>query len=267
MVRGAPLLRRVMPHVMPGRNESAIYLQDKIEIAGTLEYLSKRESVGGKATLFHAVLAAFVRTLAERPQLNRFVAGRRLYQRREISLSFAVKKKFSDAAPITTVKRVFDPRDRLSDVIRRVDESIGEGRGEGPTASEREMSAAAFFPRSALRGVFWMQRVLDYWNLLPAALIRNDPLYASAVAANLGSLGLPVPFHHLFEYGTVSLFLAVGKIEKAPVVDGSGGLAVREVLPVTFTFDDRICDGYYCARSLERFRELLMSPAQLDSSA
>ncbi len=161
------------------------------------------------------------------------------------------------------MKVSFTGAETLPEVRARALAAVGEGRGDRPTTSEKEMDVVTRLPRSLLRFVMWAQRALDYFNLLPAAMIRSDPLYASAFLANLGSIGLDAPYHHLYEYGTVPVFVAIGRIHKAPVVDADGNLAVRRVVTVKYTLDERIADGFYCARSLERFRELVQAPAPL----
>lgn len=259
-------LRRLMPHLMPGRNESIVFFEQQFELTGTLAYLKRRaaDPEGPHLTFFHVVLAALVRIFHERPQMNRFVVGRRLYQRKGIELSFAVKKKFHDEAPLTTVKITFEPTDTLEDVARRVEAAIGVGRGEAQTGTEKEMGFFTALPRSVLRFSMWLQGVLDYFNLLPGAMIRPDPLYASMFLANLGSVGIDAPFHHLYEYGTTPLFGTIGKIHKAPVVTPEGELAVRDVVKLRYSFDERIADGFYCARSLELFQRLVEAPEALE---
>ncbi len=265
-VRKLPLLRRFMPFLMPGRNESAVYFEQTFRVEGTLAWLARVNSnrQARRMGFFHVVLAAVVRTLVERPQLHRFIVGRRVYQRRKLELSFAVKKSFDDAAPLTTVKVRFEPTDTLNEIPARIDAAIQVGRGREQTASEKEMRFVARLPRALLRLVMWGQRFLDYFGLLPGSMIRSDPLYASAFLANLGSLGIDAPFHHLYEYGTVPIFVAIGRIRQAPVVDANGELAVGQVVTLRYTFDERIADGFYCARSLERFQQLIQNPALLE---
>ena len=53
------------------------------------------------------VLHALATVLHDRERLNRFTAGRRIYQRRGVLVSFAAKKALSDDAPLATVKREF----------------------------------------------------------------------------------------------------------------------------------------------------------------
>ena len=263
-IKNLSTLRRFMPFLMPGRNEAVVYFQQTLDLSRTLPWL---EAVNAdrdeEITFFHVLLCALVRTLHERPRLNRFIAGRRVYQRNEISLAFAVKKSFEDEAPITSVKIVFEPDDDLETVGRRIREAVGQGRDKREMTSETEMRVLGALPRSVLSAIMGLQRWLDYWNLLPWAMIKDDPLYSSLFLANLGSIGLDAPFHHLFEYGTVPIFACIGRIKKAPIVDANHQLAVGDVVDLRFSLDERIADGFYCARSLERFQAYVEDPQTL----
>ena len=106
----------------------------------------------------------------------------------------------------------------------------------------------------------WVQRLLDGWNLLPSAMIKPDPLYSSVFLANLGSIGLEAPFHHLYEYGTTPLFAVIGRIHKEQWIDDDGAVDVRDTVIIRWTFDERICDGLYCARSLDLMKGFLAAP-------
>ena len=215
-------------------------------------------------SLFQVILCATVRTLALRPRLNQFVVGRRVYLRNAIELSFVVKKAFTDEGGMTMVKVAFDGDDTLERAARRVDEAIGVGRDEQPTSSEQEMSLVTRLPRFLVRFLVWGQRALDYFNLLPAGLIRPDPLYTSAVLANVGSLGIDSAYHHLYEHGTASLFAVIGRVQKTPLVNERGEVSVRDAVSIKFSFDERVADGFYCARSLELFRAFIEDPEILE---
>jgi hypothetical protein len=106
-------------------------------------------------------------------------------------------------------------------------------------------------------------RRLDAWGLLPASFSADDPLYASAFVANLGSVGLDAAYHHLYEYGTIPIFVTLGRLHRAPLVRADGSLGIREVFTLRYTYDERIEDGFYAARALERLQALLETPAQL----
>jgi len=254
----------MMPFVMRGRNEAAVYFTQRLDVGPTLAWIEAQRAAGRDVSFFQVVLAAFVRTLAERPKMNRFVSGGRLYDRRGISISFAVKKRFDDDGGLSTVKIFFAPEDTIDAVGARVQEAIAGGRSESKSASEKEMALVTRLPGPIISLIMRIQRLLDAWNLLPAAMIRVDPMYASLFCANLGSIGLTAPFHHLYEYGTVPLFAVIGAIHKGTWVDAEGETSVRDVVEIKWTLDERIADGFYCARGLQLVAEFLADPGALD---
>jgi len=270
LVKDVSTLRRMMPFLMRSRNEAAVYFEQDIDVTHTLAFLDR---INGEArrenqiTFFHTMLAAYVRVLGERPRLNRFVVGKRLYQRTTIDLGFAVKKAYADDGGMTAVKVRFEADDTLERVAQRVDAQLLVGRGTAETSSEQEMRWLNHLPRSALAGAVSLQRALDHFNLLPAAMIDPDPLYSSMFLANLGSIGLDAAFHHLYEYGTTPIFVVIGQVKKTPVVREDGRIEARDLVLVRYTLDERIEDGYYCARSLERFKALLTRPEALEGAS
>ena len=264
-VRDLPLLRRFMPFIMPRRNDSVVYFEQTVRVDRTLEYLDAQNAKGGpKLSFFHVVLAAATRALKHRPHMHRFIVGRKVYDRNAIDLSFAVKKAMTDGAKLTTVKVRMDPDEPLSRVPARIDAQINVGRSEETTTSEKEMAVVSALPGFLLRFVMWAQGVLDARGLLPRSMIKNDPMYASIFLANLGSVGLDSPFHHLYEYGNVSIFMAIGNIHDAPVVD-DGQLAVGKVCKIRYSFDERVADGYYAARGLDMVQGFIEDPSVLES--
>ncbi|HNF96831.1 MAG TPA: 2-oxo acid dehydrogenase subunit E2 [Pseudomonadota bacterium] len=94
-------MRRMMPYILRTRNESCVYFEQKLDLSETLPYLAKLNAQLGRSktdeiNFFHLLLAATARVFSERPELNRFVSGGKIYQRRHIELSFAIKKERSD---------------------------------------------------------------------------------------------------------------------------------------------------------------------------
>jgi hypothetical protein len=268
-VDDAPPMRRMMPHLMPGRNESAVYFEQIIDVTETLAYLARRNQGAGEkqVTLFQIVLAAMLRTFVERPDLNRFVVGRRLYRRRAIEFGFAIKRAMRDDAGLTTAKVTFDASDDLDAVGAKMRGDIRSAKRGAESKSDVEMRVLTRLPRFLLRFLMACQRWLDYFGLLPYALIEKDPLYSSLFLTNLGSVGLDSAYHHLYEYGTCPFFAALGRVKKA-VVPGPDDLpVVRDVVSLKFVFDERITDGLYCARSLELFRTYVMYPDRLEAPA
>ena len=101
----------------------------------------------------------------------------------------------------------------------------------------------------------------------PTALIKDDPLYASAFIANLGSVGLDAAFHHLYDYGTIPIFVTMGRVHRTPLVHDDGSVGSHEVFTLRYTYDERVEDGFYAARALERLAACLASPDELTAGA
>lgn len=259
--RDVPALRRMMPFVMRGRNESAVYFEQVVDLTRTLPWIEAYNAAHPhRVTLFHVLLGAMARTLADRPRLNRFVSGRRIWERRGIWLAFSAKKRMDDAAPLTTVKLRFEPDEPFPAMVERLAASVGEARSDRASSVEREVGLLLRLPTLVLGLAVALVRWLDAVNLAPRALIGHDPMYASAFVANLGSLKLDAAYHHLYEYGNCPLFVTVGRIEDVPVVAADGALGVRRVARLRYTFDERVEDGLYCVRALELLRERVEDP-------
>ena len=160
---------------------------------------------------------------------------------------------------------MFDPKDTIEDTCRRVEELIEIGKDrKRETDSEKEMRFVTKLPIFLIRWLVAIQRVFDWYGLLPRFMTRNDPLYSSAYVVNLGSVGLEAAYHHLYEYGNIPFFVVLGKVKKAPVVTVEGELAPRDVINIRYTFDERITDGFYTSTALERFREYMEDPELLE---
>ncbi len=258
-VRDVPPIRAIMAYLMRGRNESAVYHDTLYDIGRTRAWLKAyNRSHPDRATLFHLFAWACARALHERPELNRFVSGGRLYQRNEVAFSFAVKPEWHDHAALVTVKLVAPRDEPFPAFVRRMTLAIDEARTR-PRAIDREVALVMHLPGPLLRLGVALVRALDAWNLLPGFFMKNDPMYASLFLANLGSAGVSDAYHHLYEYGTVSIFGALSAPARVPVAL-DGAIVSRETIRVRWTFDERIHDAFYAARSLRVTQRILEDP-------
>lgn len=260
-VRNESLERRIMPFLMPGRNDSAVYHAAVYDITRTRRWLRayNRANPPQAATLFHMFLWACAKGLAAYPRMNRFVVGHRLYDRRGIELAFAAKHEFSPEAPTFTVKQTVREDASFAETTANLATAIRDGREGKKCAVDRELSWALWLPALVLKLMLWLWAVADRWGLLPRALIADDPMYASLFVANLGSVGLNNTFHHLYERGTVSIFAVLGAAQKGMVI-GKQGPELKDTMEVRWTFDERITDGYYAATSLRHVRAIMEDP-------
>lgn len=259
-VSDLPRVRRAMPYLMAGRNESAVFHESVYDLSRTGPWLAAyNHSHAEPARLFHLLVYAFARALHERPGLNRYVSGGRIYQREAVTVSFAAKYAFEDHAPFVTVKLAVPFSDDLPALVPRLRRAVEDARAGRRGPVDQELRLLLVLPGFLIRAAFALVRRLDAWNLLPRSFLEPDPMHTSLFVANLGSVGIDNAFHHLYEYGTCSLFAAVGRAGPR-VFAGGEGAEVREALRVGWTFDERINDGHYCTASLAIAQRLVEDP-------
>jgi hypothetical protein len=261
LVRNAHPYRKMIPFLMPGRNESIVLYEDYADAARLEGYLARLRDTGGvDADVTHCLVAAVAQSLGAHPELNRFVVGKRLYQRDAPTVTFSMKRKRLDrAAKLAAVKVRLSGTESFEEICRVINERVGTERSRAKTFADKELGLLTRLPRPVLSLCLRVLGWLDYHNLAPASLLEQDAFYASAFIANLGSLGMNAGYHHLYEYGTCPLFMTVGRIEERPwVVDGE--IVVRRVLPIRWSYDERVDDGLTAKRGMDAVRDRLENP-------
>jgi hypothetical protein len=261
LVEDVPRTRAIMPFIMETTGESVVFFEQELDLSLTLPWLKETgERLGHRLSLFPLLMLAISETLHERPRLNRFVSGQRLYQRDEVQISFAAKKSLDDDHPFSTVKRTFPQGQSISEAVTLLQGDIRAARGSELSPIDKELRIFLALPRPLLAMATRLLKWLDFHNMAPAALLADDPMYCSVFVANLGSVKLDAAYHHLYEYGNCPLFCVVGKTHQAlRVVDGAP--VVRDIAVLKWTLDERVEDGLYCTSSLELLRERMENPA------
>ena len=132
-------------------------------------------------------------------------------------------------------------------------------RSNTQTYADKEYSLLTAMPRFMLRLGVWFVRLLDDVNLLPYSFIQNDGLYCSAFIANVGSLGMPAGYHHLYEWGNCPIFITIGAVEER-VVAIEGNALVQKILPMRIAFDERINDALGVKKAVQEIQDRLGHP-------
>jgi pyruvate/2-oxoglutarate dehydrogenase complex dihydrolipoamide acyltransferase (E2) component len=253
----------LMPYVMRGRNESAVYYSKSIDITPALEYLTDRKEHGNYVTVFNLIIAAIKRTVNERPKLNRFIAGRRVYQHKNFEVMYIVKRSLTDTAGDSIARVVLEPADDILGVAKKINEHNKELKAGMEKGDDKLMELASWMPRWMIRFLVSLIRVADFHGILPKAVIDILPFYSSIWIANLGSIGADAPFHHLYEIGTTSVFMTIGRIQEKMVHTDDGDVN-HKFINLMFTIDERVCDGFYLIRSLRLFERYMAKPHLID---
>lgn len=264
----APGLQTVMTALFPKRTDAEVYLQDTIDATELVRFLEEKNEgrTEDKMTIFHCMITALARMLVERPLMNRFIQGYRIYERNEISLSFVAKRRFSDGAEETLMYLVPEMTDTVNEISRKIIGDVREARkSEHATGGVDELlDKFAALPRPLLAGSVRVIRWLDFWGVNPEFLTAGDPNYSSILVSNLGSIKSPSVYHHLNNYGTNSIMVTIGTLHKAEVLQEDGHKEIRDVIDIGATLDERIGDGFYFARSLKLVKHICAHPELLE---
>jgi hypothetical protein len=291
-VRGLHAFNAILPYVVQKKNEASVLFSKDIDVEAAMSYIRRKDSApslgesprgdgssdeaaegsSGAArgegdaarerySLFGLLIAAAVRTIALKPRLNRFVHGRGFYQRRGISVSFIVKKSLTEGAAEGSAKIRFEEGDTIGSAMEKIRAGIEAARSGERRPDDREYGLAHRVPfgKAALTLFF---KALDRFNAAPSRMIDADPLFTSVYIANLGSIGLDTPYHNLYEWGTASIFMVVGRIFQKETHRSGGGL--RHFVNIKFTVDERIAEGIYFAHAAALFQRLVDKPEILE---
>ena len=268
-LRDLDALHAFTPYMFPNRCDNEAFISERIDLTNVNAFIEEKNAQNPehKYTLFHVIAAALVKTITLRPKMNRFVQGKRMYLRDELTLSFVVKKHFNDEAHEALAFVAFDPDSTVQSVHEKIMQEIYGCRGERLDNSTAGMDALTKLPRPILSFIMWILTRLDFYGRVPQFLVKTDPNYATVFISNLGSIGLKAGYHHLTNWGTTSIFVVIGEKKWTPVYDENGVVHMHETLDLGLTLDERIADGYYYSRTVKLLKHLLQNPALLEEPA
>lgn len=257
---------KIIPYLMKTRNDAQVFYEDKIPIDNIEEYIRKKKEEGINLSYMEVIMAAMARVSLERPGLNRFIMNRKVYARKYLCISLAIKKNLDDEATETTIKFYIKPTDTVFDISKQVREKIEENKKIETTNSADKLAAIIMsLPRFIIKLVVNFLMFLDEHNMLPKSIIEASPMHTSFFITNMGSLGIDSIYHHLYNFGTTSIFLAMGN--KKEEIDPKDPSKTKKYISFKFVNDERICDGLYYARSFALFRRYLLNPERLEEKS
>lgn len=256
----------VIPHIMKRRSDAQVFYSHEIPLAPLDEYIAKKEAEGIKMTYMSIIYSSLIRIIAEKPLLNRFVMNGKVYARNDITVSLAIKKGMSETAEETTLKLHFNGTETIFDIRNVLEKVIVENKDTtAENSTDKLAKTLAYIPNWLIKFVVNSLMFLDKHDLMPKAVINASPFHTSAFLTNVGSLGIDAIYHHLYDFGTTGVFLAMGKKKKSFIsVDDS--LKEEKSLSLRWVLDERICDGYYYASALKAFTKYMKKPELLETT-
>lgn len=255
----------VAAFIMPSRNGASNKFHATVCIDKCEELIRQKRAEGMKSFgMIHIFMAAYTRVVSELPGINRFIRGQRLYARNGIEICMAIKKEMALNAPETVIKVYADPSDSAINIYEKLTKELEVNKQEGDhNAMDAAVKVLVSLPGILLKFTVWFLKLLDYFGWLPRFLTKLSPFHGSMFITNMGSLGMPPIFHHLYDFGTLPVFIAMGKKTTKYSVDKNGETERKRTINFTVVCDERICDGHYYARAFKRLKRLLESPEEL----
>ena len=259
-------MHTIMPLMYPNRCDNEAFISERIDLTNVNTYLEKKnaEDPEYRYNLFQIMVTAILKVITLRPKMNRFIANQTLYQRNEVSAAFTVKKIFADDGGEALAFIHAKDSDTINTVHDEIFRQVSFCRSEEKDPSTAAMDIIQKTPRTLLKLVGAGARYLDRNGWMPKNVVATDPFYASAVLANLGSIQLHSGYHHLTNWGTCSVFCAIGERKKRPFYDDEGNIEMRDSIDLGLTIDERIADGYYYSKTVRLLRTLLENPELLE---
>lgn len=257
---------RIIPFIMRTRADSQNYFEDKIEINSTESYLRKKKKESETSIgMLHVLIAAMVRTIAMKPALNRFIAGQKIYARNDILVSLAIKKELKADSPETTIKFKFKATDTISQIAEKINSQISENKIPD-TKNNTDKTARLFMmcPGMLVKFLVFVIRLLDYFGIMPRVINEASPFHTSFFITDLGSLGIQPIYHHLYDFGTTSFFIAFGTKAKEKSIDNNNNIIERKYITMKVVTDERITDGHYYASAFKLYKNLIQHPEKLE---
>lgn len=266
-LRDIDSMHTIMPLMYPNRCDNEAFISETVDLTNISRFLEEKNAGNPdyKYNLFQIIVTTVLKTITLRPKMNRFIANKSIYQRKEVSAAFTIKKTFSDNGGEALAFLHAKDSDNLESVHNEIFRQVSFCRGEGnKDQATGTMDVIQKLPVPILKFVGAAARFLDRHGWMPKDVADSDPYYASAVISNLGSIKLHAGYHHLTNWGTTSVFCVIGERKKRPFYDDEGHVEMRDSVDLTLTVDERIADGYYYSKTIRLIRKLLENPELLE---
>ncbi len=265
-VKTIPPMLTITPFIMPSRVGAMNLMTDRFNVTSLDKFIKKKRAEGlTNFTAMHVIIAAYIRLISQRPALNRFIRGQRVWTRRSIEIALTIKKEMTLESPDTVVKVVFSPDATVDEVYEKLNTIITEYREAPGGDFDNTAGFLSHVPALFLKFIIWLLKLLDYLGLLPRFLDNVSPFHCSMFITSMGSLGIPPIYHHLYDFGTCPVFIAFGAKKREYKLNPDGSMFKEQYMEMSFACDERICDGFYYASGLKMMKQLMRNPDCLET--
>jgi len=264
-VKNIDPLMHLIPFIMTKRSDSQIFLSADFDCDNLDGYIREQAERGVKLTYMDIALAAVVRTIAQRPSLNRFVMKGRIFARPKIWVSLSVHRSLRGDQAETTIKAEFTGHESIHDIAAEMNRLIEENTAAASNNDTDKLAKTIMsIPLPLIGFSVGFLKFLDRRGILPKSIIEASPFHTTLFFTNMKSIGVGGIYHHIYDFGTTGIFLSMGKEQNKVVPDRAGNAVVKKMLPFGLVADERFCDGLYYARSMRLFYKYMSDPSLLE---
>ena len=215
-VKTIPPMAAVVPFIMVNRTGSQNFIRDSFDVEKIEKYIREKQAEGmTNMSMMHVMIAAYVRLVSQRPALNRFIRGQRVWTRKHVEVSLSIKKEMALESPDTCVKAILAPDATMAEVYEAVNREIVSYRENPGGDFDSVAGFITHFPALFFKFFVWLMKTLDYFGLMPRLIARVSPFHCSYFITSMGSLGIPPIYHHLYDFGTCPVFFSFGTKRRA----------------------------------------------------
>ncbi len=259
----------LIPQFMTERHDAMNMVTVDIPVEPMRQYMNAKRREGVHISHMAMVMTAYAHLAAEFPSLNRFVVNRRIYQHKDFKISLVVLRPGSSANENTMSKLTLTAEDTVLDVQRKIDQYVEENTAVKEGGGNSLDKIMGFFVKLGplMNFVGWLLRFGDRHGLLPQALLDVSPFHASALMTNLASIRTNHIYHHVYDFGTTSVAIAMGNMRDVAKRGKGGQVELVRCIPIGVVMDERIASGHYFALAFARMKEMLAHPELLEKPA
>lgn len=254
------------PFMMRDPSDAVNSFTDHADTEAMERWVRLRRSEGNDGvSILHVFIAAYVRTLALRPAMNRFVSGRHIFARNSIDVVLSAGRSGAADSGALAVKVRFRPTDTIYDVVRRINSKMNSMQADEDSDRFKKLAAILVkTPRFVVRAGMAVVRWLDTHGWLSEAALEKSPFHGSVVISEEGSYSLPPLERSLNSMGSLPVSLSIGRRRSALELNADGQLVERKYVDYTVSFDSRIADSSYVGSAFKYFRYYLDNPGELE---
>ena len=238
----------------PGRCDSAVYMNVDIDVTEFVKYMKKLKKENEGLTYYHGFVTVMAKVLYSRPFMNRFVANRKMWMHKDVTLASTIKEEFEDGSVECLMVIPVEEKDTLLDISKKTKEKVDKIRSKQKSDIDGTADFLGKIPNFIRVPVIGFIKWLDKHGWLPRSLMDDNIYYSSAILSNLGTFKTNGIYHNLTNFGTSSSLITFGEVREE---DG------KFLMNFGATIDERIADGFYFCKALKLIEYIFAHPEVL----